>query len=193
MWLKEAVDDRRYGKVNSATFRRLGAMPGGWFRDGKQSGGALLDLHIHDVDFINYVFGRPKAVASRGYRLGTGEIDHVVTQYHYDHIPIVAAEGGWPFGDGGGFYMQYQVHFEHASADFDLARKDNLMLLHQGKFQPVEVPPGDAYFNELAYFLDCVRKGQRPTQASASDALIGLEIVEAEGRSILNGGKVEPV
>jgi predicted dehydrogenase len=26
------------------------------------SGGALLDLHIHDSDFIQYLFGMPKSV-----------------------------------------------------------------------------------------------------------------------------------
>jgi len=66
-WLKQAVVEERYGKVRSATFRRAGTTPGGWFRDGKISGGALLDLHVHDVDFVYHLFGKPKAVSSRGY------------------------------------------------------------------------------------------------------------------------------
>src|SRR4051794_8087178 len=48
-WLKRAVADGRYGKVRSATFRRVGSIPAGWFRDGKASGGGLLDLHVHDT------------------------------------------------------------------------------------------------------------------------------------------------
>ncbi len=92
-WLKRTVLEGHYGKVKSATFHRLGVCPAGWFQDGKISGGALLDLHIHDVDFIYHLFGKPDGVFSRGYSKVTGEIDHVATQYLFDSGPLVYAEG----------------------------------------------------------------------------------------------------
>jgi predicted dehydrogenase len=68
-WLKDAVADNRYGKVLAARFRRVSESPG-WSRDsylnGAQSGGALLDLHIHDSDFVQFLFGLPKSVFSSG-------------------------------------------------------------------------------------------------------------------------------
>ena len=76
-WLKRAVDEQRYGKVRSATFRRVGSIPAGWFRDGKASGGGILDLHIHDTDFIYHLFGKPRAVFSQGYVGQSGEVDHL--------------------------------------------------------------------------------------------------------------------
>ena len=33
-WLKQAVAEKRYGEVRSATFRRAGTTPAGWFRNG---------------------------------------------------------------------------------------------------------------------------------------------------------------
>src|SRR5438094_2871076 len=62
VWLKTAIDERRYGKLLAANFRRVAQMPGGWYRDGRISGGAALDLHIHDSDFVQFLFGMPRAV-----------------------------------------------------------------------------------------------------------------------------------
>jgi len=123
-WLKERIDDQAYGKVLAAQFRRMTSHPGGsFYSDGEACGGAILDLHIHDADFIQYCFGRPQGVFSRGYARDTSHIDHVTTHYLYDDIPLVTAEGGWALQPGFGFEMQYTVNFEQATAVFDLARK----------------------------------------------------------------------
>src|SRR5205085_7047748 len=42
-WLKRAVAEGHYGRVRSATFRRMGETPKGWYQDGKLSGGGLFD------------------------------------------------------------------------------------------------------------------------------------------------------
>ena len=65
--LKEVVAEKPYGKIQAARFRRMSPMPG-WskatYSSGKLSGGALLDLHIHDTDFVQFLFGRPASVFS---------------------------------------------------------------------------------------------------------------------------------
>ena len=67
--LKQVVKEKPYGKVQVASFRRLSPPPG-WskatYGNAKLSGGALLDLHIHDTDFVQFLFGRPKSVFSTG-------------------------------------------------------------------------------------------------------------------------------
>jgi len=183
-WLKQAIVEARYGKVLSASFRRVGSMPGGWFRDGKLSGGAALDLHIHDTDFVNYIFGKPRAVLSSGYVRTSGEVDHIATQYLFDDIPQVTAEGGWCFADGWGFRMQYAINFENGSADFDIARPDPLMLYRDGKSEVVATASEFGYRRELDYFARCVESNQRPTIVTARDAVAGIRIVEAEVRSL---------
>jgi predicted dehydrogenase len=191
-WLKQAVAEGRYGKVLSATFRRVASMPGGWYRDGHVSGGAALDLHIHDTDFVQFLFGMPKAVSSRGYSKTSGEIDHLTTQFAYDDVPLVSAEGGWSFADGFGFSMQYAVNFENASADFDLARgAQPLRLTRGGQSETIDCGPGYGYAAELKYFLDCVGKGQKPTIVTADDAVRSIKIVEAEVRSARSGEVVK--
>lgn len=190
-WLKQAVAEKRYGEVRSATFRRAGTTPGGWFRNGKLSGGALLDLHVHDVDFVYHLFGKPKAVFTRGYSKDTGELDHVVTQYLYDSPAIVTAEGAWGMADGFGFRMQFNVNFDRATAEFEFGRDKPLTLYVGGKAQSVDHPTHNGYVGEMRYFIDCINKGTRPTKVTAEDAVMGLRIIEAERQSSAAGKAVE--
>jgi predicted dehydrogenase len=189
-WLKQAVDDRRYGGVLGATFRRVASMPPGWFANGAISGGGILDLHIHDTDFVFHLFGVPDAVFSRGYSKTSGKTDHIVTEYLYDRGPaVVSAEGSWCMADGFAFTMRYTVNFERATADFDISREPALIVSEGGKAEPMAMS-GDGYEAELAYFLECVRDGRRPTKVTAADGVAGLRMLAAEQRSI-DSGKAE--
>ncbi|HWE04369.1 MAG TPA: Gfo/Idh/MocA family oxidoreductase [Tepidisphaeraceae bacterium] len=192
-WLKSAVVEQRYGKVKSAVFRRLGSMPSGWFKEGKLSGGALFDLHVHDVDFIYHLFGKPAGVFSRGYSKTSGEIDHIVTQYLFDDYPLVIAEGGWCMADGYPFAAKYTVNFERGTADYDSGRTENPLIFYaDGKAEQIAVSEGDGFSGELSYFLDCVKTGKKPTRVTADDAVAGLTIIEAEKKSV-ETGKVQPL
>jgi len=186
-WLKAAVTDSRYGAVRSATFRRASSTPKGWFRNGQLSGGALLDLHVHDTDFVYHLFGKPKAVFSRGYSKDTGAIDHIATQYLYDSPALVTAEGAWGLAEGFGFRMQFTVNFENATAEFEFGREKPLLVYRDGKAETIEVSKGDGYIGEMSYFVDCISKGVKPTKVTAEDAVNGLTIIEAEEKSVKAG------
>ena len=195
-WLKDAVTDGRYGKVLAARFRRVSETPG-WSRDsyfnGAMSGGALLDLHIHDTDFVQFLFGRPTSVFSSGISRFSGAIDHVVTQYQVANGAVVSAEGTWLMTAGQGFKMCYTVNFEKATADFDLARgADALQLFEDGKKPRVIRSKGpDGYTGELRHMIDSIQAGTAPTIVTPEDALSAVQICEAEEKSIRLGRPVK--
>src|SRR3990170_3600426 len=64
--LKQVLDSGRLGKPIWASARRLSAPATwawqGWLQDPKRSGGAVLDLHIHDLDFLAWIMGPPKRI-----------------------------------------------------------------------------------------------------------------------------------
>jgi predicted dehydrogenase len=190
-WLKRAVEKGTYGAVISAEFRRVGPMPPGWFIRGDLSGGAILDLHLHDTDFVNWVFGTPKAVSTGGWIGPSGEIDHVHTRYIYEENgPVVTAEGSWAASPSAPFDMSYRVIFEKATADFRLDRSEApLMLYRKTKGSPVKCPAGDGYQAEMAYFAKCIRTGKPPETVTAAEAAQAIRIVEAEAKSA-NTGKI---
>lgn len=193
-WLKELADNNTYGKLLTARFRRVSAPPG-WSRDsyfkGGDSGGALLDLHIHDTDFVQFIFGRPKSVFSTGLSRFSGAIDHVVTQYQVANGAAVYAEGSWLLTSG--FNMSYTVNFERATLDFDSGRgADALRLDEEGQPTRTVKPDGvDGYVEELRHLITCIQSGKAPSVVTAQDGLNAVEICEAEEKSVLTGRVVE--
>ncbi|MDB5305313.1 MAG: afr 7, partial [Phycisphaerales bacterium] len=143
--------------------------------------------HVHDVDFVYYLFGKPQGVYSRGYSKTTGEIDHVQTQYLYDSGALVSAEGSWCMADGWPFSMRYSVNFERASAEFDSSRADTLIVYGDNKSEVITTDKHDGYAGEMSYFIECVKTGQKPHRVTADDAVAGLQIIEAERKSIETG------
>ncbi|MEM7624153.1 MAG: Gfo/Idh/MocA family oxidoreductase [Planctomycetota bacterium] len=192
-WLKEAVDQQTYGKAHAVTFRRVAQFPGGpFYSNGEASGGAILDLHIHDTDYVRYLFGEPQRVVTNGYAKTTGQPDHVLTTYQFpaDTVGLtddafVCAEGGWVMAEGFGFSMRYTVNFENATADFDLARGDKPLLLHQaGQTVEIELPGGMGYDRELEYFVDCVRRGEQAYRVTLRDAALSVQLIETELKAL---------
>lgn len=191
-WLKTAIEESRFGKVYSATFRRVVNHPGGpFYHDGDRCGGAALDLHIHDTDFVQYLFGMPKAVTSFGYSKITNQPDHLITHYQYDDVPLVVAEGSWAMADGFVFNMGFTVNFENATAIFDSAHESPLTLIEHGK-EPIKVELSKqmGYDFELEYFVKCIETGEAPSIVTLKDGQNTIKIVEAEVASLQSGKTV---
>src|SRR5262249_22988508 len=58
-FLRDAYRDGRFGQLRALSLHRLGSGPGwssDFYRNVARSGGALVDQHIHDTDFVVYLF-----------------------------------------------------------------------------------------------------------------------------------------
>jgi len=194
VWLKEAIDSKRYGDVHSAVFRRFASTPkwtsSNWILQPELSGSALFDLHLHDADFVRYAFGDPQAVFSTGNggKATKNGIDHVVTQYLYKKKSLlVAAEGGWNADPSFGFVMRFTVVFDRATADFDIGRKGQTLLLHKaGAKEPevVKTSSASGWEEEITYFINCIEKKKQPTVVTAADARDSVALIHAELESV---------
>jgi predicted dehydrogenase len=148
----------------------------------------LLDLHIHDVDFVQYLFGRPRAVYARGHTMVSGAIDHVLAMYEFAEGTVVSAEGSWAMAPGFGFDMTYTINFERATVDFAPVRgAEALRVIQGGQAVKMEAGEGDGYIGELRYFADCVARGVQPSVVTLADGVSALEICAAEEQSIRTG------
>ena len=194
-WLKQAVDEGKYGKVISAEFRRVGGLPPGWFINGELSGGAILDLHLHDTDFVNHVFGTPEAVSSGGWVGPSGCVDHVHTRYLYgEDGPVVTAAGSWA-APAMPFDMSFCVLFEEAGVDYSLSREGATLMLYRNAKgnrkapapRVVKVPAGDGYKAEMSYLAKCIKNGTPPDVVTPAEAAESIRIVEAENKSASSG------
>ena len=185
------------GRVVSMKLTRLSPSPfwsqDGWLNDASKSGGALLDLHVHDADFILSVMGMPPAVFSRGGHMAPDgpKVDQVMTNYLYGDVPVFA-EGGWAMPPDYPFEMAYEVLGDKGCLKFSTCDDPALM------FYPVEGEPYSpecrattGYLQELEYFTKCIAEGTQPQRVTAFDAREAVRLVLAEKESIETGKPVE--
>jgi len=189
---KEIIDSGTYGEVRAATFQRLSLTPtwswNGWLMDSQKSGSAAVDLHIHDSDYVQYVFGMPEAVFSRAASGPSKGYDHIVTQYVYGDGRVVTAEGGWAMAPSFGFEMSFNVVLEGATIVYDCTRDPALKVCPaDGEAFTPEVAPGDGYSNEIEHFVKAVRGERVPEIITPAQSVDSLRLVLAEKQSARSG------
>ncbi|MBE0700026.1 MAG: Gfo/Idh/MocA family oxidoreductase, partial [Anaerolineaceae bacterium] len=192
---KVIVDSGEYGKVLAATFQRLSATPGwswrGWLMDGAKSGGALLDMHIHDADFVQYLFGLPEAVYCRGVKGPSAAYDHVITSYRYPDEKVVTAEGGWVMAPGFGFQMSFHIALEGATIVYDSTRSPDFKVCPQdGEVFTPAIPAGDGYGHEIRHFADALLGRPVAKILTPQESLDSVRLILAEKESAEVGGVV---
>jgi predicted dehydrogenase len=189
-FLRDIIENATYGALRSAAFRRIAATPDwndAFYLDRSKSGGALFDLHIHDVDFILWCFGEPHHIECEG------SIDHMTTRYAYDlqdmsahgtgmNAPPITAEGGW-LGAGTPFSMHYHVELEHATIDFVHDREPSVILTRGGSSEPVHFPAGSAYELQAAHFVEAVA-GHAALAVTLADAARVIRCLEREASAL---------
>ncbi len=193
---KEIIDSGEFGKVLAATFQRLSLTPtwswDNWLMDPAKSGSAALDLHIHDSDYVQYVFGMPKKVFSRAVGGPSGQFDHIVTQYVYDGDCVVTAEGGWSMTAGFGFEMSFNIVLEKAAISYDCTRDPAFKVAPASgdAFTP-KIADGDGYSNEIAHFVKAVQGRNVPEIITPTQSVDSLRLVLAERESATSGKIVQ--
>jgi len=193
---QQLVASGQYGALRAATLQRLSAPPtwavAGWLNDEQRSGGMILDLHIHDTDYVQFLLGTPKAVRSRAARAGGGTAVHVVTDYVYgEDDPVVVAEGSWAMSPSFGFEMSFNLVLEKATLTYDCTRSPAYRVCPaDGEAFTPEVAAGDGYSRQIEHFARRVRGEEVPEVLTLAQSLESVRIVLAEIESANSGRPV---
>jgi predicted dehydrogenase len=201
--IRNVLRSGRLGPPRIATAHRLSNLPqwATWFRDPAMTGGTVLDLHIHDLDMMNWLFGRPRRVKAIGAKGDTGGWDHVITQVEFDAV-VASVEASnlmpldFPFTAGlrvvcDQGVIEYQ--FRAGGASFETGQPVHYCYIHETKRpnQPVEFEAGDAFEREIAYFVSCVERGTPPETVTPDDARLAVQTALAARASLESGETVE--
>lgn len=191
VYLKGLFDSREFGELKSLHLRRQAEAPSyslnNWILNPELSGGAVLDLHVHDVDYALYLLGKPTFVMAQGYKSPTGSVDRIHAQWRYDSDRVVQLEGYWDMPTGFGFNMGFTAVFEKAAVVWDMNTNKPLTLLRP-EVDPVEpeMPAGgDGYFGEIEYFLSCAERNEAPTISTPQQSRDAVLLALAEKQSAL--------
>ncbi len=190
----DLVRSGRFGRLLSASMLRRCGVPtfgaGGWFADHARSGGPLLDLHIHDVDFTLFMLGAPAAVSATGWSEPAGPNGEVFARYDYGPDgPLVEAAGGWWPGKDVPFASSFRMCFEQATL---LYATDGEGLSCHGPqgIEPLDVSPVSGYVAEMAHFVECIRSGARSEVCPPQSSRAAVALALAEAESIRTGRPV---
>ena len=186
--VKSIYDSGKYGKLLSASMRRLGGIPkwswDDWMRDEKRSGLVPFDLHIHDLDFIVYAFGKPEKCTTR--RIKRPEQDYITATYDFGDF-FISTEAAW-FAGRYPFSARFMFQFEDAVVTWE---NDEMTIYESdgAELHPVTqdgedtgdigLPKSNAYANEIRYFADCVKSGVFPDKVKPEELETVIDILKA--------------
>lgn len=156
-------------------------------------GGVLLELS-HEIDYLNWLIGLPKAVTARGGRLGDLDINvedmvEMILEYprpmlasiHLDMLQRAPLRQCHVVGTEG------TLHWD------GIADQLSLYLAVEKSWQEIEFAPmedrNSMYMDELKYFLACIDAHQTP-ECDGHAGLAVLAVVEAARCSIATGKRV---
>ncbi|WP_282940666.1 Gfo/Idh/MocA family oxidoreductase [Paenibacillus sp. RC67] len=176
--------------------KRIGGHPGrakSWYYDEEKSGGVILDLLIHDIDYMRSVFGEVDSVFAM--KRTSESLDYALVTLRFNKGAIANLEGYW--GYPGPFTTA--VEFAGTKGILRFHSDDAVSLRVQTSRQPDEDRPRvavprspayhDPYYYELEHFADCILKGTEPI-VSTEDAYKAMEIAFAALTSAQSGQPV---
>jgi len=182
---------------------RAGRMPRGvanWFGNYAQSGGVVIDLAIHDLDYALWCFGPAKRVYAKALvtdvKAKGVTFDHVFITVKFHNGVIGHFEGSWAMPDG--FYTTFETSGPGGIIQYD-GRKTSPLLLSesattQGQKPNVFLPESplheSPYVTEIKHFAD-VLNGNEQLRVKPEEAVQSLHLAECAWWSLRTGQPVE--
>ncbi len=192
--IRNYIGSGKFGKVRNADFWREGGStkPMGyqnWFRKSELSGGAILDLHIHDADLVQWLFGMPEAVSAAAINIiPGGGYDSMSVNYYYSDGKYVHAGCDWTICSDKFNTRAKRVNFENGYiySDRTAGRGACVAVGAGGDVTDLALEPvmgNDSYYNEIKYFTECLLKGEPVNECLPESSAASVRLVMAEMKS----------
>lgn len=206
---KETLDSGALGSPGVIRTVRGGSMPrigAGWssgvantsyYGDFAQSGGVILDVSIHDIDFVRWCFGEVERVFARGLMFAGEPRDHALITLRFENGAIGHVEGSWAYPPGK-FRTRFEIAGSRGLVEWDSLDRDPVeIVILDPETGPAPTASSasplatedDPYYAELAHFLHCI-KHNKPFRVLPHDGLMAVKIALAAIESQRRG---EPV
>lgn len=174
-----------------------------WMSDPAASGGATVDLLVHDFDQVAALMGAPRSVFAQAVQVGPHKAPQHVTAVVTCERGSAVVEGGlmqpslYPFtssirvlGDAGAIEYGFRAGAPVDGGNIGEVDHDaNALMLYTATGEPerLTAESGDGWERECTYLLDCVESRTTPARATGEQALTALRIALAANRSVVSG------
>lgn len=192
--IRDSVHKGELGSPGLAKCRRMSGPPSAsraWYADRKRSGGLIMDMGVHDFDWLRWCLG-PVARVSALSRSGAAgkEVAMVTLRHHSGALSTV--ELSWM--DPQGFWTSVEVAGTDGVITHNSRDTKTYRMAPWPGLDPVEVPardPGDhPYREELVEALEWFGGGPVP-RCTAVDGLAAVGVAEAAYASVAAGASVD--
>jgi predicted dehydrogenase len=183
------------GKPAAIRTHRGGATPKGsdlWFLDHRRSGGVLLDVAVHDFDWLLWTIGPVEEVSARAKTAIDGKgADYALTTLKFENGAVGHVETTWM--DPAGFRTSVEVAGSTGLVQYDSRTSATLKLTTEEKIthEMNVVPEDDPYFLQAKAFIEAVSSGQ-VTPVGVEDGFKAVSVAFAALKSAHTGRKVKP-
>jgi predicted dehydrogenase len=179
--LKKWIDSKQFGELKFISLKRFSGLPtwGQWKEKQDKfgsSGGALFDLVIHDIDFLNYALGVPERIESVNQAGSLSMYDYVEASWFYKDVKA-KIEGGNTFHSSFPFQAGYIARFDTASVVYSSLLPTFIQICSDQSV--LSVSAGDAnegFYNEIDYFADCIENNTDPIMCMPESSLKTIEL-----------------
>jgi UDP-N-acetylglucosamine 3-dehydrogenase len=196
---KRLIESGAIGKPAIVRATRAAGHPQGWsnwYSNMQMAGGVVLDLMIHDLDFLRWCLGEADHVYAKGLAYsGIPNVDYALVTIRFKSGVIAHVEGSWAHPPG--FFVKLEVAGDGGLFEFDSRTSSPLkigMKVSKAGGGGVEVPQNPVnespYAMELRHFVKCVEEDKEP-EVTGEDALRALELSLAALESIRTGMPVK--
>ena len=180
--LKSWIDSGEFGKLKFLSMTRFSGVPawGQWIekqKDFGSSGGALFDLVIHDIDFVQWALGIPDTIESTTLPGKLSRHDYLNAIWKYKAGVNVKIEGGNIFHTNFPFQAGFSASFEKASIVYSSSNPENIIIATNK--ESTEIPAGNSmegYSGELDYFVECLKNNTKPEKCMPESALQSIKL-----------------
>jgi predicted dehydrogenase len=199
---RERVAAGAVGRIGTMRFERLSYRPkkavGNWFLDEDKSGGIILDLMIHDIDFARWIGGEVSRVFARRVACAdpAAPIDYGTAILTHESGALSHIAGAWAYPPGV-FRTGFEISGDRGVLRHDSAAEspiESFLAARSGEAPDVGLPSSplalSPYDAEIAEFADCLRTGGK-ARVAPEDGLAALRIALAALESAKNGTAVE--
>ena len=197
--IKELIDEGVLGDIITIYAARLGQIPtwAEWYKDPKVSGETLMNLTLHDIDYVHYLFGKPKSIYSAGTKDGYGCYNDVMNIIVFENGTNVLVDGSLSMTPGYPFTMHMRVLGSKGTLEFSYKAGENIdaencktfltLYLPGDGGKEIEFKQYDAYGCELQYFADCITSGKDTEMVSEESVLATLKSILKAKESLATG------
>lgn len=201
--IKEWIEEGVFGNIKLVSAMRLAQHPKSeWFYNPKKSGGGIFELHIHDIDFLCYLFGNVKEVYANGSKDENESWDFINSSIKFKNGISASAQGIFGITDNYPFTANMKVIGDKATAEYSLSagvnldsdgkQSNSLILYRKGKEPIIEnIKSKDAYELELEYFIDCVKNNKKPEIVSLDSIKRTIKTINCLIESLESGNIVK--